>query len=126
MTDKDLTPLICDCCGGHIDKITLKCNSCGTQYRIKSNGMLEFVTYPRKVKFMTDAVIIPRFIVESDMEKAMEYSLHQLAERLVEHIMPLCEWVQEYDPRTQSYYLHMRIGLAEPKSQNTTSVWRDD
>lgn len=122
---KDLTPLICDCCGGHIDRDTLKCQSCGTQYRLNNRGMLEFVTYPRRVKFMTEGVIIPRYIVEDDPQKAMEYGLHQLAEKLAERLMPLCEWVHEYDPRTMDYYLHMRVGIAEPKSVETTHVWKE-
>lgn len=26
------SPLICKCCGGQIDRTTLKCRSCGTEY----------------------------------------------------------------------------------------------
>ena len=115
----DLTALICDCCGGQIDRTTLTCRSYGTQYRQKSNGLLEIIQSDRPIRFINEAVIIPRFMVETDPDKAMEYSLHELAVKLAERILPLAEWVQEYDVRDCSYCINMRIGVAEPKQRPT-------
>jgi len=120
----DLTALICDCCGGQIDRETLTCRSCGTQYRQKSNGLLEIIQTDRPIRFIDEAVIIPRFALETDPEKAMEYSVHKLAEKLAERILPLAEWVQEYSPKDQSYYLNMRIGIAENR-RNPTRYFND-
>lgn len=27
----DLKPMVCECCGGHIDRITLDCKWCGSK-----------------------------------------------------------------------------------------------
>ena len=37
---KDLIPLQCPSCAGHVDPITLTCRSCGLQFRMKSDGTL--------------------------------------------------------------------------------------
>ena len=115
----DLTALICKCCGGQIDRATLTCKSCGTQYKQKTNGVLEIISAPRPIRFISNAVIIPRFMVDTDPQKAMEYGLKQLAERLAEQILPLADWVQEYNPKDNSYYLDMRVGVVEPRNPHS-------
>lgn len=123
----DLTALICDCCGGQIDRTTLTCRSCGTQYRQRRDGLLEIIQSDRPIKFISEGIIVPRFMVDDNPEKAMEYSLHQLAEKLAERIMPLAEWVHEFAPEDQSYHLYMRIGVAEPRNRRTDcfdEIWR--
>lgn len=120
----NLQALICKCCGGQIEKHNLTCKFCGTQYRQNYIGTLEIINTNRPIRFINNAVIIPREVIERDADKAIEYTLHRLAEKLAESLLPLSERVQEYRPHEDSYIFNMRIGVLEPKDQSGEEIWR--
>ena len=120
---EDLTALICKCCGGQIDRTTLTCKSCGTQYKQNRAGVLEIISAPRPFKFIEGAVIIPKFIVKDNPEEVMEHSVHKIAVQLAEKMLPLVEWVEEYDPYHQDYVLHARVGVIEPRDNTKPNLF---
>ena len=110
-----LQPLICKGCGGHIDRDTLTCKSCGTAYKYDSDGRLITVEqFDRKTVYINGAIAVPAFIVNQDPQMAMEMTLNEIANVMVKKIMPLIEFQTRFEPRTMEYITHARIGVAEP------------
>jgi hypothetical protein len=109
-----LTALICNSCGGQIDRNTLTCTSCGTQYKYDDNGrLITVIEYNRRVVYLNGSFAIPSYFVANNPEEAMEISLHELAKIMAEKIMPLMELQTRYDPMNQQYITDVRVGVAE-------------
>ena len=113
-----LKALICTCCGGQLDETSLNCKMCGTAHILNSDGeAIRFIEYSSKIETFCGAVHIPRYMVETNPQMAMEMSLSQLAEKMVEKIMPLMEYEQSYEPITDQYITRGRIRVAIPNTQ---------
>lgn len=115
-----LQKLQCDCCGGRIDGRSLECQNCGMQYRIEESdcgfrlGRVE--VYNGKFVTLHGCVGVPAYIAHDfGPEKACEISLHQLAENMVPHIMPLMEYYNEFDPHMMMHKTFCEIRVAEPR-----------
>ena len=117
-----LQKLQCDQCGGHIDGLSLTCESCGMQYRIKEEfGELSLVRIVKsEVKFTTycGCVAIPAYYVIDDPKSAMEMSIMQMAEQLSIKIAPLIEVQQMFDPPRDQFRVYGRIRVADPLEPN--------
>lgn len=110
-----LHALICTGCGGQIDRDTLTCKSCGTQYKYDQDGKLITVEqFDRKFVYINGSIAVPAFVVNKDPELAMEMTLNQIAQELTKKILPLIEYTTEFSPKDMLYYTHARVGVAEP------------
>ena len=110
-----LQPLICKGCGGQIDRNTLTCKSCGTEYKYDDDGRLITVEqFDRKTVYINGSIAVPAFLVNKDPQMAMEMTLKQVATEMAHKILPLIEWQTTYDPRLMEYITHARLGVAEP------------
>ena len=109
-----LHALICTGCGGQIDRDTLTCKSCGTQYKYDQDGRLITVEqFDRKTVYINGSIAVPAYIVQKDPQMAMEMTLQEIAQEMVKKIMPLIEWQTRFEPRTMEYITHARVGVAE-------------
>ena len=110
-----LTQLICKGCGGQIDRDTMTCTSCGTQYKYDDDGrLITVVEYSKKVLYINGEIGIPAFYIKDNLEGAMEMSLNELAKEIAKKIIPLTEIQMRFSPETQMYFMHARLGVAEP------------
>ena len=116
---KELIPLQCPNCTGHVDPITLTCQSCGLHFKMKSDGTLVKVEVS-DIKWIPigECITIPGFYVEENPEQAMEMGLHQLAEKMAERILPLMEFQAMYDMKYNDYVIYSRLRVEEPKFDN--------
>ena len=115
----ELIPLQCPNCAGHVDPITMQCKSCGLQFKMKSDGTLMRIDmYAHKCIPIGASVYVPSFYVIDHPKEAMEMSLHKMAEKMVEHIMPLIEFQTSYDMRHDDYVVYGRIRVEEPQFNN--------
>ena len=117
-----LTKLQCENCGGHIDGVTLICQSCGMQYRLNDeSGRLALVRVETSdVRFNTYGVVvsIPAFYVVENPESAMLMGMEELCQKLAEKILPLVEYQTSLDIKYNTYNLYGRVRIAEPRNQN--------
>ena len=121
-----LTALICKGCGGQIDRDTLTCASCGTQYKYDDDGRLvTVIQYDRRVVYLHGSFAIPSYFVAHNPEEAMEISLHELAKTMAEKIMPLMELQTRYEPMTQQYITEARVGIADPSNHSCRTDYRE-
>lgn len=108
--------LQCKTCGGHIDRDTLTCNSCGAMYRLNE----DFMPVRLEVSHLHIDTLVGKTIVPSEAmyllgtEKACEMTLKEMAERMAEKILPYIEYQMEFDPRLNQYITHGRLRVANP------------
>lgn len=119
--------LICDGCGGQIDRDTLICNHCGVAYKLDEYEMpIRVVEYAQRVDTFSGCVRVPAYLVKDakDAEQIMEMSLHQMAKQMAEKIMPLIELQHEFEPATQEYVTYGRLKVANPHT-SPRGVYRE-
>ena len=110
-----LHALICKGCGGLIDRDTLTCKSCGTQYKYDGDGKLITIEqFDRKTVYINGSIAVPAYLVKDDPQMAMEMTVREVAQEMVKKIIPLIEWQTRFEPHTMEYITHARIGVAEP------------
>lgn len=111
----ELKPYICTGCGGHIDRETLVCRSCGTAYRL-DDDMIPVRLVTSNLEFVTlgGMAILPKEYLVCEPDKAMEYTLHEMAKNMAEKILPLIEFQTEYDIAHNEYKTYGRLRVAKP------------
>ena len=112
----ELQPLICKCCCGQIDRTTLVCKSCGTAYRLDDNMQpvkLEITHF--ELETIGSCVSLPKeFLIHMGEDKAMEYTLQEMAHQMAKKIIPLIEIQNMFDMARQEYTTYGRLRVARP------------
>ena len=108
--------LQCKTCGGHIDRDTLTCNSCGSIYRLNDDFQpVRIEVGNMKVETLTGRAITPReAIYVLGEEKACEMTLKEMATNMAEKLLPFIEYHTEFDPAVNEYITHGRLRVANP------------
>jgi len=113
----ELKPLICDKCGGQIDRVTLTCKMCGTQYVLDENMKpVRLEVSECRLVTIGSCVAIPKYSLADHPEECTEYTLRELASKMAEKILPLMELQSMYDPKYNEYVTYARLRVAEPKA----------
>lgn len=116
-----LQKLQCDNCGGRIDRASLTCISCGTEYRYEHETQeLRIITEARKVDTLSERFIIPEEILAYDPEEAVEFSIKRIASEMARRLVPYIEWEQERDPMRMKTAIYARLRVARPTSGGET------
>ena len=64
---------ICSCCGGKINRITMTCEYCGTQYEEKHDNLIRIETFRNPVETLGCDIPIPtELFMELGAKKASE------------------------------------------------------
>ena len=112
--------LICQCCGGHIDRRTMKCPYCETQY----NGKLEPVTHivgrsePYGVQTHHAEVYVDELAFQNQ-EIAMKIAREKLYEAMMKSISPYVEIEECRDYRRFGRTLRGRLKIFSDKGRNS-------
>lgn len=110
---------ICQCCGGHIDRRTMKCPYCETQY----NGNLEPVTYivgrsePYGVQTHQAEVYVDELAFQNQ-EIAMKIAREKLYEAMMKSISSYVEIEECRDNRRFGRILRGRLKIFSDKGRN--------
>ena len=89
---------VCTHCGGKISIINMRCEYCGTQYKIEHDQILRIETYSNPVEiFNAEQIISHEMMVALGAEKASEIALKRLSWKLAECITPMMRVETEYD-----------------------------
>ena len=109
--------LQCKTCGGHIDRDTLTCQSCGAMYRLNEDMMpirLE-VSHLKFETFTSSAIVPSEAMYLLGEEKACEMTLKEMASRMAEKLLPMIEYYTEFDFRHNEYITHGRLRVVDPR-----------
>lgn len=106
---------ICGCCGGRINRSTMTCEYCGTQYKEENNNIIRIETFRNPVRTFQAKVAIPdSWFREFDAEEVSKMAVKELANELAKAIPPMMEVYQEYDPSYMQHILKGRIKIVQP------------
>lgn len=88
MNPIEIKPLVCERCGGHIDRQTMKCPYCDTQYERKNNGVtVNYVVNRPGVHTLRADIRVDNFMVLRDPEGATEYALDRLRHEIADGLL---------------------------------------
>lgn len=76
---------ICECCGGHINPHTMKCEYCGTQYKKEHDNFIRIETFQNPVITLKSKVVIDRHV---PLEIASKVALEELTRELAKNLTP--------------------------------------
>lgn len=112
----ELKPMICECCGGHIDRTTLVCKMCGTAYRFDDDFKPVRIEVRKcDIKVVQGCVQLPReFVLDTDATEMSKLTLTKMAHNMAEHILPLIEYQTEFDIEHNMYVTYGRLRVVDP------------
>lgn len=88
MTPFEIKPLVCENCGGHIDRATMKCPYCDTQYERKSNGVtVNYVVTQPGVHTIRADIRVSNLQKLHDPEGATRYALDRLRQEVADGLL---------------------------------------
>ena len=110
---KDYT---CEHCGGRIKPSTMRCEYCGTQYKIENDRVLRIETFQNPVETFCVEEIIPIEKMKSfGAEQVSEMALKHLTKKLAESITPMMMQIDsEYDFSISGERVRATIKVVRP------------
>lgn len=108
---------ICECCGGHIEPITMKCEYCGTQYKKENEQVFRIETFRGRVQTFESAFSISNEELVRYPKEVSEIALRHVADQLAQVIAPYCEFRVEDNPMICSKRICARIKVVEPMNK---------
>lgn len=84
----ELKALICERCGAQIDRKTMKCSYCGTEYIIKDDRVVRIETFTNPVRTIRAKSTIDAFSAArvKDLPDYMEFCVKELAHKMADAI----------------------------------------
>ena len=114
-------PLICVCCGAKINRATMRCEYCGTEYR-EEHGVpvIRYESFQNPVQTFGATVYVGDMDLERSPKDAMEYALHRLAEEMLPAVVAGMEVRCENTPFGNE--VRGRVRIVIPKDRGLS--WR--
>ena len=112
-----LKPYICPQCGGKVNRASLVCEMCGTQFKEdRSKDMVTRLVVTRPgVATLGQALRVDKHYLTHDPKEFSEYAIKMLAREFTECIAPYLDIQVEDDPRDSSYIMRARLRVVEPE-----------
>lgn len=112
-----LQPLICQQCGGAIDRNTMKCPYCETQYERKGDGVeLRYVVEKPGIHTIRAMVKVDDMILNHSPERATKFVMdrmrHQIADGLLNYMKMVTE--MEHSPMERCHIIRGEIRVVDP------------
>ena len=84
----EVKPLICEQCGGAIDRKTMRCPYCDTQYERKNNGVtINYVVEQPGTHRLRAEIRVDKGMMAHAPERATEYVLDRLRHEIADGLM---------------------------------------
>jgi ribosomal protein L36 len=88
MTPVEIKPLVCDQCGGQIDRKTMECPYCRTQYERKNNDVtLRYVVDRPGTHRLRAEIRVDEGMIAHDPERATSYVLDRLRREIADGLL---------------------------------------
>lgn len=84
----EMKALKCTCCGGNINRATMTCEYCGTQYTLKDDNLLRIETFTNPIKTIGAEMVIHKedLLRAGETSKVMEFCVKRLAAQMAEQL----------------------------------------
>lgn len=115
MKKDELKPLVCVSCGGHIDRSTMCCPYCGTQYEKKHNDIpISFVVERPGVHKIRAVVKIADEMALHCPERATEYAMDKLRQGIADGLLDYMRICTEKDPMMMCSIIRGEVRVVDP------------
>ena len=111
MTDEKY---ICQCCGGRIDRKTMTCEYCGTQYKEAHEDLIRIETFKNPTQTLMTQVLIERELFETMKDDAGEFARREIARKISDALTGLMQYECEYDPVYRYYHVRGMARVVVP------------
>ena len=114
----EIKPLICERCGGQIDRSTMKCPYCDTQYERKNNGVtVNYVVDRPGVHRLCAQVRIDDEMTCRDPEGATRYTLDRLRNEIADGLLAYMKisTSKDYDPLSRCQIIRGEVRVIDPR-----------
>lgn len=111
----ELKPLVCKNCGGQIDRATMKCPYCDTQYKSENDMVYVVVDRPGVYKIRCKARM-PRELMDVCPERARDHVLRQMRTQIADELLGFMKFMtsEEYEPMSMCQMICGEISVLEP------------
>lgn len=106
--------LTCVHCGAPINRVTMKCEYCGTAYREDHGDILKIETYTNPVKEFKACMLVNEFGLRYGKEY-MRYCIEQLANQMLPAVVEGMAIRTAYNDRTGQQKIEGRIRIVIPE-----------
>jgi len=106
----------CECCGGDINRATMKCEYCGTQYKEDyDNGVIRIETFRNPIDHYTAVVTFcDEHIHNIGPEKISEIAVKELSHKLADCIAQNMVVTHRHEPWNRTHYIKGDIKVVRP------------
>ena len=109
---------ICECCGGKINRATMTCEYCGTQYKedLVNDAVIRIETFHNPVDTLRASVIVPDEQMRlMGADNASEWVVRQLAHKFSEHISKYMVLENRFEPYERQHFVTATVKMVIPK-----------
>ena len=117
----EIKALKCPYCGGNIDRKTMRCSFCGTEYMIRDNNIVRIETYSAPIQDIRSQMHITNEdlrLMQND-PGFMEFCIKRLATELAVNLFPAMQIHVSDDRYSNSKIIQGRIKAVVPRNQFT-------
>lgn len=106
----------CSNCGGRINPTSMRCEYCGTQYKMDDyERVIKVETFSNPIKTYKSGISIPDEIAKHDNYGISKFAVEQLCRNLADAIAENMDIHEEYDPIHMEHRVTARVRIVEPK-----------
>ena len=109
-----ITRYICPCCGGRVNRTSLTCEYCGTEFKEENHTLIKVETFQNPVVTLAAGMRISHHDLYRSPKELSEYAIKRLANQFAECIAPYMDVEYRFDPWDASYVLEAKIKIVNP------------
>lgn len=111
-----MTKMQCSNCRGNINHKSMRCEYCGTQYKLdECENVIKVETFSNPIKIYGSEINIPYEYAKQDPNGMSKYAINQLSRNLADAIAENMEINLEYDPIHMQQHITARVRIVKPK-----------
>ena len=113
----DMKPLVCANCGGQIDRSTMKCPFCDTQYhRQRDNAVIHYIVDRPGVHRLRATIRVDDQMARHDPGAASEYVLNRLRHEIADGLLAYMkiETAKDFDPLSRCQIIRGEVRVLDP------------
>ena len=109
----------CSCCGGKINRVTMTCEYCGTQYKEEYGNLIRIETFTNPVRTLASQMALDNFALKMNPKEYSEYVIKRLATNFAECPVPFMDIHSSIDSNRGQMILDARVKVVEPINKPT-------
>lgn len=114
----NLVPLICTQCGAPIDRATLTCEHCGTQFEYNSDNIVvvrERLPHEKTLGARV-SIRLEELSYIGEPSDRIGFAIRELSHNLADQLIPFIEFEQAVNPLYNAVDVYGRVRIIEPSS----------